>query len=68
MIEQCGIVGFHQLEATALIWLNPTVDVVQAVGHHSSLFMKPFVNGSGVAVLEMFDHHVEHYVLTLERR
>ena len=54
-----AVVGLHQLIAPLERHVDPTVDVGEPFGRQPSALAESAIHGSGVAVLEVFDHHVE---------
>jgi hypothetical protein len=50
----------HDLPADFEIKIDPTGDVLQSFGHHSTFFTKAPVNFLRRSFFEMLDHHVLH--------
>jgi hypothetical protein len=67
LLEQLGVVAFHQLKAAVEVFFDPTIEVAHSFGHHPALFPEAAIDGLGIAVLEALDHHVEHADISLPR-
>ena len=60
-IEERAIVRFHQLEAAIAVFLEPAIDIDQAIGKHSTLFLEALIDSGLRSRREVFDDHVSRH-------
>jgi len=54
------IITFHQLKASAEVWLNPTINIGEAVREQAPVVAYTLVDRQHVVVFESFNDHKEH--------
>jgi hypothetical protein len=59
-LKQPEIITLHQLKASAEIWLNPTINIGESVGEHTTFIANTLVGRQHVVVFETFNNHKEH--------
>ncbi len=59
VIEQLGIMSFHQLIAAPKLGIDPARQVQQSLRRHPAVITKAAIYGHGVVILEVLDYHVQ---------
>src|SRR4030095_3848686 len=61
LVDQAGIVGFHDLIAARHSRIDPARDIAQALRSKTATVPKPSVHRDWVVVLEPLNDHEEHW-------
>ncbi len=60
-LNQPQIIAFHKLKATVEVWLNPTIDIFEAIRKATPFVPEVRINRNGILIVETFDQHKEHF-------